>query len=373
MTITKSFYGFTDNCTPMQAARKKEQLDKYFNDNGQIMRFADFAVMMIFEKSYKPTVKIITEGMINGYWGKEWGKLAKPKTEYRLESDNCCEFYTINKMQYDYCNYIVNAFNSEDEALNFAETERQAQEKAAAEAAAKKARQEQEKQEQNQRKKAHKEWMVAEREQYKNTPIEAMCKAIFDYCYGENLYQPCVDVVILAKDIENPLSRQELIARLHNDNKGSIKIFEHFTGIKLPKNQKERVEFLATVKPEQYSEMVEFKPRAKASNENKTEKQLEKYYKYMRADKNYVEAYGEKINYNCMVFFAEKNGKDKCYTVTEATTGLLLTSDKTLTSISKCKDKIKEFCETKNIKSLVDAAISRGMKSPLYEEKTITA
>ena len=368
MTITKSFYGFTENCAPMQEARKKEQLDKYFNNNGQIMRFADFAVMMIFEKSYKPTVKIITEGMINGYWGKEWGKLAKPKTEYRLKSDNCCEFYTINKMQYDYCNYIASTFNSEDEALNFAEIERQAQEKAAAEAAAEKARQEQEKQAQKQRKKAHTEWMVAEREQYKNTPIEAMCKAIFDYCYGENLYQPCVDVVILAKDIENPLSRQELIARLHNDNKGSIKIFEHFTGIKLPKNQKERVEFLATVKPEQYSEMIEFKPRAKANGEHKAEK----YYKYMRADKNYVEAYGEKIKYNDMVFFAEKINADKYYTITEATTGLLLTSDKTLTSILKCKDKIKEFCDTRNVKSLINSAIERGMKSPLFKEMTAT-
>ena len=205
---------------------------------------------------------------------------------------------------FDYCNYITDTFKTLSEAEYYTANERLEQEKAEAEAEETRKRQEEEKEEQRRQKNKHKEWMYAEREKYTNTPIEEMCKAIFEYYYGEynsrNL-TPCCDVVILAKDINNPLSRQALIARLHNDNKTSIKIFEQFTGIKLPKNYKERIKFLEAVQPGQYGEMTEFKPRKKV---DKAEKKLDKYYKHMRKENKYVEAYGEKITYNNMTFFA---------------------------------------------------------------------
>lgn len=366
MRKTKSFYGFTANYTPMQRAKKEEQLSKLFRNDDIIYRFADFAVFMMFEKGYKATTKTITHGYVKGYYGKEWGELSKPKTEYRLESDTESLLYTINKTMFDYCNYIVDTFNTLSDAENYAENERIDQEKAKAEAEAEENRQREEQEEKKRREKAHKEWIYAEREKYINTPIEAMCKAIFTYYYGENNTPTCCDVVILSKDIKNPLSRQELIHRLHNDNKASIKIFEQFTGIKLPKNYKERIEFLATVQPEQYGEMTEFKPRKKADKAEQAEKQLEKYYKRMWKDGSYEEAYGEKIGYNNLTFFAEKTAQ-KHYAITEATTGILLISDKALTSIAKCKAKIKELCDTKNVSKLIDDAIARGYKSPLYE------
>lgn len=68
--------------------------------------------------------------------------------------------------------------------------------------------------------------MFAERGKYINTPIEKMCKEVFTYYYGENNTPTICDVVILAKDIKIPLSRQSLISRLHNGNKAGIKIFE---------------------------------------------------------------------------------------------------------------------------------------------------
>jgi len=50
MNKTKSFYGFTDNCTPIQRGKKEEQLSKLFRNDGVIYRFADFAVFMQLEK-----------------------------------------------------------------------------------------------------------------------------------------------------------------------------------------------------------------------------------------------------------------------------------------------------------------------------------
>lgn len=370
MKKTKSFYGFTANCTPMQRGKKEEQLSKLFKNDGVVYRFADFAVFMQFEKGYKATTKTITHGMVNGYYGKEWGELSKPRTEYRLESDTDCLSYTINKTLYDYCNYIVDTFKTLNDAVTYAENERLEQEKARAEAEEAEKRRREEAEEQKQRAKEHRDWMHSEREKYINTPIEAMCKAVFDYCYGENNTAVCCDVVILAKDIENPLSRKALIERLHNDNKASIKIFEQFTGIKLPKNYKERIEFLTTVQPKQYGEMTEFKPRKKAEKKTEqTEKQLEKYYKRMWKDGSYEETYGEKIGYNNLTFFAEKTAQ-KHYAITEATTGVLLISDGALTSIAKCKAKIKELCDTRNIAKCIEDAIAKGYKSPLYEAVT---
>lgn len=368
MENTKSYYGFTANCTPMQKGRKEEQLEKLFRYEGVIYRFADFAVYMMFENDYKPTTKTITHGMINGYYGKEWGKLSKPKTEYRFESDTNSIFYTINKTLFDYCNYIVDTFKSLSDAENYAKNERLEQEKAKAEAEADENRQKQEREEKRQKEKSHREWLIAEREKYTNTPVETMCKSVFAYYYGENNTYACCDTVILAKDIENPLSRKALIDRLHNGNKGSIKIFEQFTGIKLPKNYKKRIEFLETVQPEQYGEMIEFKPRKKADKTEHVEKKLEKYYKHIEKDNSYAESYGEKIKYNDMTFFAEKIEQDNYYTIIEATTGFSLASDKTLTSISKCKKKIKECCDGKPIKRQIDTLINRGYKSPLCDE-----
>lgn len=363
MKATKSFYGFTANCTPMQRGRKEEQLEKLFRNDGVVYRFADFAVFMIFEKGYKAATRTITHGYVNGYYGKEWGELKTPKTEYTLESDTTSLFYTINKTMFEYCNYITDTFKNLSDAENYAENERVEQEKAQAAAEEQEKRQKEEREEKDRQREVYREWLLLERKKYTNTPIEAMCKAVFEYYYGEGVTSVC-DVIILAMDIKNPYSREVLISRLHNDNKASTKIFEQFTGIKLPKTNKERIEFLQTVQPEQYGEMTEFKPRKKAE---KKEEQLEKYYRHIHTDNSYKESYGTKIKYGNMTFFAEKIGQNKYYTITEGKTGFLFESDKTLTSVTKCKGKIKEICKQKDMEKIIEITVSKGYKSPLYK------
>lgn len=264
MEKTNSYYGFTDKCTPMQKAKKEAQLDKLFKNGGEIMRFADFAICMTFEKGYKGTTEIITHGMINGYFGKEYGKLSKPKTEYCFGNTED-GFYIINKTLFDYCNYIANTFNSFEEAETYAKAE--AERKAEQEKLAEKARIEAEKaeQEKEQQKIAFDNWLFSECKKYIGTNEEKLCKKIFTHYYGETAAKPIsvVGVVVLARNIKNPMCRQELVERLHNGNKASIKVFECFTGIELPKTYKERIKVLSDIQPEQYKGMAEFKPRAK--------------------------------------------------------------------------------------------------------------
>lgn len=265
MEKTNSYFGFTDKCTPMQKAKKEAQLDKLFKNGGEIMRFADFAVCMTFEKGYKGATKTITHGMINGYFGREYGELSKPRTEYLFGNPEDC-FYIINKTLFDYCNYITNTFNSFEEAETYAKAE--AERKAEQEKLAEKARIEAEKaeQEKEQQKIIFNNWFFSECKKCIGTDEGKLCQKIFTHYYGETVRRPTsvFGAIVLTKNIKNPMCRQELIERLHNGNKAGIKVFECFTGIKLPKTYKERIKVLLDIQPEQYKGMTEFKPRAKA-------------------------------------------------------------------------------------------------------------
>ena len=70
--------------------------------------------------------------------------------------------------------------------------------------------------------------------------------SIFFAIYGqENAWNYSLAVCI--NNYNNPLCKEEVIARLHNDNKASIKIFECLTGLKLPKGYKERKVYLESI------------------------------------------------------------------------------------------------------------------------------
>lgn len=362
MNKTNSYYGFTANCTPLQKPKAEKQLNDKFKYNNEAYRFADLAVDLIFKQGYKPESESITHGMVNRHHGvKEWGELAKPKTRYLLADKRLNLCYELGKTQYDYCIYIQNTFSSFEEALKRAEEERLAEEKARAEAEAEALKQQQEEAEQKRREQEHEVWLKNERVNYMGTPVKKMCSEVFEYFYG-NVPQSCCDVVILAKDIKNPLSRTELISILHSGNKASIKIFECYTGLNLPKNQTERVEFMSKVTPAQYGKTRTFIPR-KTGSKNK-----EKYYKAMR-DGGYEEAFGEKIEVGGCTFFAEKMGRYGCYNVTEAKTGMAVSLPSRPTSLAKCKEELAHLVEVKDFPKMIENMIKNtGCKSPLCQD-----
>ena len=86
--------------------------------------------------------------------------------------------------------------------------------------------------------------------------------SIFFAIYGqENAWNYSLAVCI--NNYNNPLCKEEVIARLHNDNKASIKIFECLTGLKLPKGYKERKAYLESISVSNFKEAVDYKPRKK--------------------------------------------------------------------------------------------------------------
>ena len=60
-----------------------------------------------------------------------------------------------------------------------------------------------------------------------------------------------------------PLCKEEVISRLYNGNKASIKVFECLTGLKLPKAYKERKTYLESLTSADFKEMTGYKPQKK--------------------------------------------------------------------------------------------------------------
>lgn len=72
----------------------------------------------------------------------------------------------------------------------------------------------------------------------------------------KHIYYANVLSVVSAQNIMNERVRAELITRLHNDNKGSIRVFEWYTGVKLPRSYKDRIKVLEKITPDDYVKAI---------------------------------------------------------------------------------------------------------------------
>lgn len=251
---TNSYYGFINNYKPMYATRKQEQLDKRFKFKDEICRFADLVIVALLEGGYHTETKTITHGVINTRWGKDWGELSKPRTEFRFKSDDGT-FYKLNKTQYDYCTYILENFKSMTEVEKYLSDENTRiiaeKERVKREAEEKQKREDEYIREQRK----FQQWLNEECLKYSNTTFAKECSKIFEKQYPNSSMAVSLlntAVAVLAKNILNERCRVELIQRLHNDNKASVKVFELYTGIKLPKNYKDRITVLQRITPDDY-------------------------------------------------------------------------------------------------------------------------
>ena len=312
---TKSFYGFTDNIKQPRKQKVENTLDKLVRDNtNTVYRYADFIVNKIFDEGCNiPKTHIITHGMINGYYGKEYGELTNPKTEYVIKNTDG-KGYTLIKTYFDFANYIIDNFKTLDDIQNYINAESA---KIKAEQEAEQKRIEDKKADKETKELAKKEfenWKCDEIQKLIDTDIHKLCAEVFTSVYPEYNYPlGNLAVVVYADNIENPLCRNELISMLHNNNKASIKVFEVYTGVKLAKNHKERIIQLEKITKNDYKGIQEFKLRKKSEH---TEKEIETYYR--RIGNEYVEAHGESIKIDGITFYIGKNDKGM-YSITEST------------------------------------------------------
>ncbi len=70
-------------------------------------------------------------------------------------------------------------------------------------------------------------------------------------------------LIALVHNFDNQYCKEEIISRLRNDNKASIKLFECLTGLGLPKSYRKRVEYIGNITMENFKGMTGYQPYKK--------------------------------------------------------------------------------------------------------------
>lgn len=260
--MKRDYCGFCSEKTPLQQGRIASQLDKkirWTDKSGKVRITSEeeFIANKILNEGCVPDTIIEEYGYHyeNGWYGREkvWGKLEKPKTIYTLSCKRNDTYYEINKTVWEFARYISERFatiedfdrevQNEQERIRLAEEETKRREQEAIEAEEKAAREKEE----------FESYCINEIIKLANTKIYDTAMDIYKKIYGEEeLYKfkfrqgiegVCRNMIlyICAREIDNPLAKDRLIRWLYNDNKASIKMFEAYSGVKMPKTYKERV------------------------------------------------------------------------------------------------------------------------------------
>ena len=268
--MKRDYCGFCNGKTPMQQGRIASQLEKRvrWKDNSGKVRVTseeEFVANRILREGYTPDVIIEEYGYHyeSGWYGREkvWGKLEKPKTIYTLSSKKDNTYNEINKTVWGFARYISERFatiedfskeiENEQDRIRAAEEESKRKEQEAIEAEEKAAREKEE----------FERYCTDEIIKLANTKIYDVAAEVFKKEYGEEDFYKyqlngffhkgkrefvegvCRNMIlyICAREIDNPLAKDRLIRWLYNDNKASIKMFEAYSGVKMPKTYKKRV------------------------------------------------------------------------------------------------------------------------------------
>jgi len=248
-----SLLGFTTNKTALQAGKIEACLSKVFRYDCIVMERRDAMLKYLREGK----IPAVVETVVNG----------KNKKSYRLNFtiDGTNVFNEITKTEYDFCLYLIKNDLVSEENVNayLASENEKAAEADRTEEETRKAEAEAQEKEEAERA-SFKMWLRSSAEMYEGTTKGNLMEQIFVDKYGEftnriGAYETLVNI----DNIDNDRCRQALKERLHTDNKASRKVFECVTGLKLPKTNKETMEFLDNVQKSDYKEMVEYRTRVK--------------------------------------------------------------------------------------------------------------
>lgn len=368
MLKIKRFLGFTDGIKEPRKTKVENELSACYRYNGSLYNAVEFLCVKLLDGCYPDKEE-------NYQYYKRNGELSKPKTLYRYYSEDTEHgktYFELNKTQYDFVCYLIeNGLNTEESILAYDKADIEHVEALQRAEAEEKARQEEAERKAEEEKENFKRWMWEESEKIPQFQKDIV-DAVFLGIYGqENKWNysivPCIN------NYNNPMCKAEIISRLHNDNKASIKIFECLTGLKLPKGYKERIAYLEGLTVADFKEAVDYKPRKKAEH---TEKELREFYiseRYSIPEGHawrWIKVIAEPIEkYGIKMFVRESKGY---YTLSLEECGGLVTSGK---SKSECMDKLKNTVESmggkdeflKRIEDFNKMILECAGKNPLYE------
>lgn len=335
MLKIKRFLGFTDGIKEPRKTKVENELSACYTYKGNYYSAVEFLCVKLLEGCYPDKEE-------NYQYYKRNGELSKPKTLYKYYSPDGKTYFELNKTQYDFVCYLIeNGLNAEESILAYdkADVERvEALQRAEAE---EKARQEEAKAKEDAERERMKR-IIAEESQYISEEEKAIVESVFLSIYGQSNNWN-YSLVALIHNFDDKYCKEEIISRLHNDNKASIKIFECITGLKLPKSYKERKAYLEGLKKEDFQEIVQYKPRKKAEHTEEKEVQKEEFYTFM-GDNSWRKVIAEPITkYGIEMFLHCDNG---IWKISHAEVGMSLASGKTKT---ECMQKLKELVDNKGM------------------------
>lgn len=350
-----SYLGFTDDKPALQKNRIEAYLDKVFRYSDGVMARKD-AMLLSLRNGKKPeVVEEVKDGRTKKFYRMSWGNY----------------YNDITKTEYDFCIYLIEHDLISEESVNaFIDAENLKKEKAIEEQkkAEEAVRKERERKEVE--KKAFKSWLKSASEMYIGTTKGNLLEQIYISTYGgypasERAY----DVLACIDNIENPLCREELKARLHLDNKVSRKVFYCVTGLKIPNTNKESMKFLDKVQKSDYLGTVEYK-ECKKPEKHSNENTQETFYILGRDKEKKAEftpVMGNKISYNGIEMFIHKLPDGKIG-ISSIKCGIRVSVGKNKTeAVQNMKDLVKKFGKDKIQNQIDNAADIYGI-SPYLKQ-----
>ena len=327
----KRFLGFTDSIKEPRKTKVENELSASYRYNGKIYNAVTFLCVKLLEGCYPDKEE-------NYQYYKRNGELSKPKTLYKYYNPEGSCYFELNKTQYDFVCYLLeNGLITEESILAYDKLDMERMEALKQTEQEEKARQEAEEQKKIEEKERMKR-IIAEEVQHILPGEKEIVDSIFLSMYGkENSWN--YSLVALIHNFDDPYCKEEIISRLHNDNKASIKIFECITGLKLPKSYKERKVYLEGLTPADFKGMTEYKPRKKREEK---EIQTEEFYinECTPEGQKWTKVIAEPFTkYGVDMFFRYNNGN---FSVSLAEAGMKVCDGRTKT---ECIDKLKKFVD----------------------------
>jgi hypothetical protein len=354
--ITNPFYinsylGFEKNFPPMRLARARKALCKQYRYTLYDVEGNETTRLIMSEAAF------IANRLQNDWKPEAWKERPCAKcAALRCGGEESCElgktvygvgagrFSTqITKTGCDFANYLLAEGLTSYEAVEARiEIEKAAREAAEAEAA----RSEREQADAEKAKRAaeaeYQEWLAEQIRNYGGigTPQGAKIliqRDIFMDMAGE-YPERAKDLLVLIDNLENPHCRRDLMARLHNGNRASIKTFEHVAGVKLAKGYKARMEQLSDMRKADYApEPKPYKPRKKPE-ETKFDDVFYKLFRGNDGAPTFQEARGHLWPYKGYDFYIFQADGD--YEITEGKSGLRVSRENQLAAAQSAVKKM---------------------------------
>ena len=328
MRKIKGYLGYTDNMKEPRKTNVEDALNRLYRYHGIVMNAVNFLCTKILENCYLEIEENYTKLKRNGEY-------TKPRTIYEFFDKNGETYFELRKTEYDFVKYLLdNGLDTEEKifARDKADIEKAEAGKRAKEE--NKRLDEEKRKREDEEKNKFKEWLIAESANIPAFQIEII-DSIFFALYGEE--QPWnYTLAVCINNYDKPLCKEEVKARLWNGNKASLKIFEHLTGLKLPKNYKDRMEYLDSITSADFKDPVDYKARKK----QKVKKMEKEEFYILRSDFTWIKVLAEPIaKYGIKMFIFYDCGVWK---LSHEEIGVCITSGKTK---MECIQKFKEYID----------------------------